>query len=35
MEPVNDNALLERIEKAAYEGAKAGAKEGSKNEKSI
>lgn len=30
MEPVNDNALLERIEKAAYEGAKAGAKEGSK-----
>lgn len=30
MEQVNDKELLERIEKAAYEGAKAGAKDGSK-----
>ena len=30
MEPVNDKELLERIEKAAYDGAKAGAKSGSK-----
>ena len=30
MEPVNDKEFLERIEKAAYDGAKAGAKAGSK-----
>ena len=30
MEPVNDKEFLERIEKAAYDGAKVGAKDGSK-----
>lgn len=30
MEPINDKEFLERIEKAAYDGAKAGAKDGSK-----
>lgn len=31
MEQINDKAFLESVEKAAFEGAKAGAKEGRKN----
>ena len=30
MEPINEKNLLESVEKAAFEGAKAGAKEGRK-----